>query len=166
MAIDTKHVKGRRTLRFETLDDVLADAEAVVAAEKRATLKQLGNWTPGRALAHLAAWANYPYDGYPPTLGRPSWFIRWILGLKKHSYIHHGLPAGVRIPKVEGGTVGADEVSGKEGLKRLQTALERMKNAPPTTPNLIFGSLSHREWMALQCRHAELHLSFFDPGGR
>lgn len=160
MAIETGKVKDRRTLRFGTLDQALADAEKIAAADRAGSLRRLGNWTPGMVFSHVAAFASYPYDGYPPALGKPPWIIRVILKMRKNTYINKGLPAGIRIPKVDGGTVGVDNVPTDEGLRRLRAAFERMKKTPPCTPNVIFGPLSHDEWMQLQCRHAELHFSF------
>lgn len=158
--IDTKKVTGRRTLSFSTFDAVLADAEKIGAADRAGRVRRLGNWTPGMILTHIAAFASFPYDGYPEVLAHPPWFIKFILKRMKNRYIHKALPAGVHIPKVPGGTVGMDDVPTEEGLRRLRGALERMKRMPPSTPNVIFGPLTSEEWMALQCRHAELHFSF------
>lgn len=163
MPIDTGKVSGRRTLRFNSLDEALADAERIAAADKAGTLKRLGNWSPGTIFAHVAAFASYPYDGYPAALAGPPWIIRLILKLRKGTYLHKGLPAGVKIPKVDGGTVATEPVATEDGLRRLHAAFERMKRTPPATPNVIFGPLTHDEWMQLQCRHAELHFSFLVP---
>lgn len=43
MAINTARVTGRRQLRFESLDAVLADAEYLASVPTR----QLGNWSLG-----------------------------------------------------------------------------------------------------------------------
>ena len=50
-----------------------------------------------------------------------------------------------------------------EALARLRTALERLKSEAPQAPNVIFGPLTHNEWIALNLRHAELHLGFQVP---
>jgi hypothetical protein len=55
----------RRTLRFDTIDDALAEIERIVAAEPGGTLNRLGNWTPGQIKGHVAAWINYSFEGYP-----------------------------------------------------------------------------------------------------
>jgi len=39
--------------------------------------------------------------------------------------------------------------------------MERLRAGPPARPNVIFGPLTHDEWIQLHLRHAELHLSFF-----
>src|SRR5215468_5699248 len=67
--VNTKKVTGRRSLRFSTIDDVLADADRIAAADRAGTLKRLGNWTPGTIFTHVANWSSYPFDGYPEALG-------------------------------------------------------------------------------------------------
>lgn len=57
----------------------------------------------------------------------------------------------------------AEPVPLDEGLERMRRALGRLKAEAPTAPNVIFGPLSHDEWVALHCRHAELHLGFLVP---
>ncbi|MBL8990632.1 MAG: DUF1569 domain-containing protein [Phycisphaerae bacterium] len=163
MTVNTKSVAGYRALRFGSIGDLLAEARRCAEAERRGSLRRLGNWSAGQIFAHLAAFMNYPYDGYPPTLGSPPWIIRVILKRFKNKYLYRSLPRGVRIPKVPGGTVGADDVSTDEGLARLEAAAARLQRQPPATPNLIFGPLTHDEWMNLHCRHAELHLGYLVP---
>ncbi len=162
MAIDTGRVKGRRTLRFATLNEAMAEAERVVAAEKAGSLERLGNWSAGQTLGHLAAWMSFPYDGYPPGFGAP-WFIRVLLKLQKKKFLNGSLPAGVRIPHVPGGTLGTESMSADEGLARYRRAAARLEAGAPTCDNIVFGPLTHEEWTKLNLRHAELHLSFLVP---
>ena len=39
--------------------------EQLAAAEREGRLRSVGNWTLGQTLGHLAAWADYSYDGVP-----------------------------------------------------------------------------------------------------
>ncbi|HYD01264.1 MAG TPA: DUF1569 domain-containing protein [Phycisphaerales bacterium] len=164
-AVDTKQVRcgegGRRVLRFASIDDALRDAELIADADRKGTLKRCGNWTPGQALGHVAGWINFALDGYPPDL-RPPWFVKVILRAMKGKYMR-GLPAGARIPGIEGGTKNIEVLSTDEGLSRLRTAWKRLASTAPTRPNPVFGPLSHDEWIAINLRHAELHQSFFTP---
>ncbi len=48
---------------LKSIDEVLADVDRLVAAAHAGTLQQIGNWTPGQVMAHLAAWIEYGYDG-------------------------------------------------------------------------------------------------------
>lgn len=160
--VNTGRVANRRNLRFNAIDDVLADIERLVEAERAGGLNRLGNWTLGQNLGHLASWVNYAFDGYP--MRTPPFPMRWILKLRKNKYIHGRMPAGVKIPGVQGGTCGTEALSNDEGLQRYRAALERLRNSAPQQSSPIFGPLSHEEWIALNLRHAELHLGFFLVG--
>jgi hypothetical protein len=160
--VDTKTVQ-RRSLRFNSLAEVRADLDKLEAAHRAGRLKVRGNWAPGQLLGHLATWGDFAYDGYPPQLKAP-WFIKLILRLRKNTYLRKGVPAGVHIPKLEGGTLGTEVIPFDQGLARLRRTLARYDGAPPAHSNIIFGRLTHEEWKALQMRHAELHLGFLDPG--
>ncbi len=162
--VDTKKVTDRRALRFASLADALAEAKRIEQAERDGRLRRSGNWTAGQAFGHLAAWASYPYDGYPPELHAP-WFIKAILRMQKRKFLTGSMPVGVKIPKVPGGTAGTEALSLDEGMRRLRKAWERLEERPPGVPNPIFGPLTHEEWKSLNLRHAELHLSFLHPQG-
>lgn len=158
--VDTSKVSGRRELHFKSLDEALADARALVAPDSAGTLKHLGNWSLGQTLGHLAFWISTPFDGYPAQLN-PPFFIRWILRLRKNAFVRGGMPAGVRIPRIQGGTLGTDPMTAQAGLNAFSRACERLSKAAPAIPNIILGPLTHEEWISLNLRHAELHLSFF-----
>jgi hypothetical protein len=158
--VDTRKVADRRVLRFETLDQVRAEVDRLVEAERAGRLRHLGNWTLGQALGHLAAWAEYAYTGAPLKV---PFFIRWILRLRKQSFLHGPMRAGVRIPGVQGGTLATDPLPVDEARDRYRRALGRLEAEPPTAPNPAFGLLSQEEQIALTLRHADLHLGFFLP---
>lgn len=164
MAIDTGKVAGRRTLHFRSVDDIRHEAERLVAAERSGTLRCMGNWTLGQIFGHLAAFIDYAYDGYPPQLANPPWFIKLYLRLRKSAFLRGPLPAGVKIPKIKGGTTGAEPISTEDGFEKLTRALDRLAAGAPTVPNVVFGPLTHEQWQQLHERHAELHFSFVDPG--
>ncbi len=157
-AINTRKVAGRRMLRFESIDEALAEADRLVAAEKAGQLDALGNWTLGQALGHLAAWAEYSYDGSPT---KPPFFIKWIARLMRRRFLYGPMPPGLKIPRVEGGTYAIDPMPVDEACSRLRRALKRLETEAPTIRNAMFGYITHEEWIAINLRHAELHLGFF-----
>lgn len=158
--VDTGKIAGRRLLRFESIDQVMADVDRLVEAERAGRLRRLGNWTLGQTLGHLAAWAEYGYTGSPLKV---PFLIKWILRLRKRKFLYGPMRAGVKIPGVEGGTLATDPVPLEEALGRFRRVMERLKAEPPTAPSAIFGKLTHDEAIALNLRHAELHLGFFVP---
>jgi uncharacterized protein DUF1569 len=158
--VDTGKITGRRVLRFESIDQLLAEVDRLAAAERTGRLKRLGNWTLGQTLGHLATWADFAYTGVPL---KPPFFIRWILKFQKNKFIKGPMPAGVKIPNVEGGTLGTAPISLDEGAARYRSVLERLKREAPTLPSPILGKMTHEESIALTLRHGELHLGFFVP---
>jgi hypothetical protein len=156
--VDTGKVAGRRALRFSSPADLEADVARLVEADRAGRLTCLGNWSLGQALNHLGTWASFAFE---PNPLKPPFFVRWVVGLRKDRYLNGSMPAGVRIPRVEGGTIACEPKSLDEGLARFDAAWARLKNEVPTRTNALFGPLTHQEWINLQLRHAELHLSFF-----
>ncbi len=161
--IDTAKVTDYRELRFESIGDIRRELEGIERAHRAGTLRATGNWTPGQNFAHLAAFVNYAYDGYPPELANPPWIIRTILKLMKKKFLYKRMPRGVKIPKIPSGTTGADDVSFEVGIARLRAGLDRLEKAPPTAPNVIFGPMTHEEWRSMHQRHCESHLGFLHP---
>jgi hypothetical protein len=155
--IDTRHVNGRRELHFQTVDDALADGEMLAKAHREGNLRCMGNWTPGQNLGHIAAWINYSYEGAPlkvPLL------VRLMMRPMKRRFLYKPMAPGARIPKVPGGTIGFEPLSFEEGYDRFRRAFLRLKESPPPLPHLLFGPLTHAQWICSHLRHAELHLSF------
>lgn len=158
--LNTKTVT-RRQLKFESIDQVLADVDQIAGAARAGALKQLGNWTPGQVMAHLAAWIEYGYDGYPV---KTPWFIRMILKFALPGILKNGMKPGVKIPGVSGGTTGQIDQPLDEAAERLKKAFMRLKNGEQCTfDSPAFGAMSHDDRIRLNLRHAELHLSFLQP---
>lgn len=158
--VNTGKVTGRRTIRFNVPTELEADVAKLVEAERAGRLTHVGNWTLGQALNHLGSWVNFAFDGNPL---RPPWFVKLLIKGRKNKYLQDGLPAGVHIPRVPGGTAACEMCGLEEGLGKFETAWARLKGQAPTLPNPIFGLMTHDEWKQLHLRHAELHLSFFKP---
>jgi hypothetical protein len=158
--VDTARVANRRLLRFESIDEMLAEVDRLVEAERAGRLKPLGNWTLGQTLGHLASWTEYGYTGMPLKV---PFFIRWIVRLRKRKYLYEPMKPGLKIPRVEGGTLATEPMTLEEALPRFRKVSERLKKEPPTVPSPVMGYLTHDESIAINLRHAELHLGFFVP---
>jgi hypothetical protein len=154
----------RRILHFASIDEALAEAERLVSAEREGRVVRAGNWSLGQSLGHLATWANFAFEGYPPEVHAPL-PIRLILRSLRGTILKKGMMTGVKIGKVPGGTVGLDELPSDEGLRRFRDAMERLERESPTLTNPVFGKLTHPQWIQLNLRHAELHLGFQVPEG-
>jgi len=158
--VDTAKVANRRLLHFDSIDQMLQEVDRLVAAERAGRLVQLGNWTLGQVLGHLATWSEFSYTGVPL---KPPFFIRWIVRFQKNKFLYKPMPSGVKIPGIEGGTLGIKPATLEEGLARFKSICQRLKTEAPTAPSPIFGRMTHDESIALSLRHAELHLGFFVP---
>jgi hypothetical protein len=154
----------RRTLRFEQVDEAIREAERLAEAEREGRLTRAGNWTLGTTLGHLATWANFAHDGYPPEVRAPL-PVRLIARAMRGRILRDGMMPGMKIGRLPGGTLGLDELSTGEGLNRFRTALRRLASTAPTAENPVFGRLTHDQWIQLNLRHAELHLGFQVPVG-
>ncbi len=162
MLVDTRKADHRK-LRLTTVDELLGEIDRIVAAEKAGKLRRTGNWTTGQIFGHLASWMNFAYEGFPPR-SKPPFFIRWLLKKKKLQYIRDGMPRGVKIPGVPGGTHATGDLTTEEGARRLRTVLQRMKNREPVKfHSPAFGEMEHDERIAFQLRHAECHLGYLHP---
>lgn len=162
MLIDTAKAQ-RRLLRFESIDEVRREIDRIAAAEHAGTLRITGNWSPGQAFGHLAAWINYGWDGYPPQL-QPIWLIRFIMRRMVKRMAHGGYPAGMRLPRTANGTFATERLSTDEGSRQLCEALSRLeRHEPAKYHSPAFGEVDDETRIALQLRHAELHLGYFWP---
>lgn len=148
-----------RRLRFQSIDEALAEIERIAHADQAGTLVAHGKWTPGEILSHVAAWIEYGYVGYP--MKRPPWFIRWLLRLQLKKYLRGGMSRGVRIPGAKEGTYGMEKMATQAAAERLQRAFQRLQAGEPARfDSPAFGQMSHEDRIQLNLRHAELHLGW------
>ena len=148
--INTKHVEGRRKVRYESLDDFLADARRVASSDVR----MLGNWTPGQIYKHLAKSMNCSIDGFEKLMPPP---MRWMLSFfMKKKFLNDSIPTGFKTSSdfIFG------ESSAEEGLADLEKAIDRLKNESKRSLHPGFGKITNEEWNKFHLRHAEEHMSF------
>lgn len=156
MSVDTAKVQGRRTLKFNTLDDILADVEQL----NQGQIRVLGNWSGGQVLKHLTVPMLWCLDGAPL---KTSWFIRLIGWFMKNRFLANPMPAGFKLSSNFATHLVPGDTSWEDGLQALRAAIQRMKNESQRYPSPFLGELTPEQWVQLHCRHAELHLSFLQP---
>ena len=149
-------------MRFETVDDAIADAERLVETERAGRLARAGNWALGLTLGHLATWAGFAFDGYPASVCPPL-PVRLIARVMRRRILEKSMMPGMKLGKVPGGTVGLEQMSAEEGLERFRAAMRRLAATAPAGDNPVFGRLTHDQWIQLNLRHAELHLGYQVP---
>jgi hypothetical protein len=145
---------GRRTIRYESLDEVMPDVERLLEGHTT-----VGAWSLAQICRHLAAVARRVIDLPASTPSDPS---QWVGEDRKRQVIEtgvipEGLPAPPEIVPVE--TLGEREEA--EGLRQ---ALAYYRCSPgPVIAHRIFGPLTRAEWDKLQLIHLAHHLSFAVP---
>jgi hypothetical protein len=155
--INTTQLFNRRTLHFNSIDEILTEADRLAAFQQAGKLRSIGNWSSGQNLGHLASWIDFSYDGVPFKV---PFIARIIMRPMKKRTLYKPMKPGSRIPKLKDGTVGIDPLGFDEGLTKFRKNFSRLKSECPKIPHALFGRMTHEEWIAQHLRHAELHLSF------
>ncbi len=155
---DPAAAQAFRKLRFAGVDEAIREVERLAAADAAGKLQRSGNWTAGQVFAHVAAWIEYGYDGYP--MKPVPWILRVYLRWQMRKYLKRGMPRGVRIPGVADGTYGQDPLPTAAAADRLRAALRRLGSEPARHDSPAFGRLTDEERISLNLRHAELHLGY------
>jgi hypothetical protein len=153
MTVDTSQVKERRSLRYESLDDALADAERLAVRD----VHTVGNWSLGQILKHLSNTMNASIDGFPSLL---PWPMRQLVRLLfKNKFVNGTMPSGFQLRK-KAVVLIPDPTETSAGLEEFRRAIERLKTETKREPHPALGKLTVEEWNGVHQRHAELHMSF------
>ena len=158
--IDTTKVKDRRPVHYASLDELLADAEKLVALDAQGQVRALGNMTLGQGLGHLALWMQASIDGIPDDL-RPPPLIKLAGHMAKGMILSKGLRPGFKLPPdASKKLIPPPTITASEAFNHLSAACARLRREHRRVPSPVFGNLTEEEWERLHLRHAELHLSF------
>ena len=148
-------------LTFSTLDDVVRDAEGLLATG----YDKAANWDLAQVCSHLAEWLRFPVEGFPklPLFLRPVfWLFRNTIGqAKRLKYTAEGMPSGKPTMPQTVAPPGGDAAA---AVAKLKETVERFKaHAGPIHPSPLFGPMTKDEALRLQLKHCEHHLSFLVP---
>jgi Protein of unknown function (DUF1569) len=155
--IDTRKVKERRQLRFDSLDDILAEVERLAQSKG---VRAVGNWSSGQVLQHLATTMENSIDGFPSFVPAP---VRVFLRLfMKRGFLTKPMPPGFKLP-ARAGNMLPPPTSWETSLGNFRRAMQRVKTEALRSPHPAFGPMTVDEWEQIHCRHSELHLGFLIP---
>ncbi len=156
--VNTRTVTGRRTVSYDTYNDLLADARQLAEGN----VHTLGNWTLGQILWHLGVGVDSTIDGAPFPVPAP---VRLIgRTFFKSRFLNKTLKPGFKFPAAARAKLEPPpDVTIEEGLAALQRAVERTKSESHRAPHPLLGDLTPREHEKFQLRHAEMHMSFVQP---
>lgn len=154
MTVNTKKVTGRREVRYESFDELLADAEKLANCD----IKTLGNLSYGEILDHIAAGMQATLDGFGFKAPLPMRLIANTFMKKK--FLRGGIPAGFQRPQK---FPEPKDVPVEEALANLRRQIERLESTEDRSPHPVFGKMDKADADQFQLRHAELHMSFVVP---
>jgi Protein of unknown function (DUF1569) len=155
-SVNTAKVEGRRKLKFQSYEDLLADLDRLSSGP----VKTLGNWSPGQIFRHLAKAYNSSIDGFSMIF--PLHF-RLLAKVFRKKLLSMPMPAGVKLPSKSGKSLLPPPTSTEEGLSELRGAIARLQTEPKRAKHPLFGALTNQEWDKVHLTHASLHLSFLVP---
>jgi hypothetical protein len=145
---------GRRTLRFQSFDEIMPDVEALLGRNTTVGTRSLA-----QICHHIATVMRRVVDLPASTPHDPS---QQVGEEKKREVLDSGLiPEGFPAPPIliPDGTY--DEREEAEGLR--QAIAHYKASSGPVIPHRLFGFLSKAEWDQLQRMHCAHHLSFAVP---
>lgn len=145
---------GRRTLAFQSFDEVMPDVERLL--EGHATV---GSWSLAQICKHLATVLRRVVDLPASTPSDPS---QWVSAEEKRKVFESGqIPEGLPMPAEQ---LPAEAGTAEQEAEGLRQALAHFQASPgPVIPHRLFGPLTRAEWERLQRIHLAHHLSFAIP---
>jgi len=157
--MSTTTLPPRRTLRFDTLQDILADCDQFACGK----ITTVGKWSYAEILEHLAQAIDCFYSGF--SFQAP-WYVRKLMApLIRNRFLTKSMPAGINLPSNAKSLLPPESAEIESALRHLRESLARLERETPSHPHPAFGMLSHGEVKQLTLRHCELHLNFVVPSG-
>ncbi len=152
----------RRALTFNTLDEVVADAENLLATG----YERAGKWDLAQVCDHVAEWMRFPVQGFPKAflpIRLILWMMKVTIGRKKfEGYLAtKSFPAGKPTMPETVFKAGGDPLAAVAKLKQSVEALQNYKGEVHPSP--LFGKMTYDECVRMQLVHCAHHLSFLVP---
>jgi hypothetical protein len=145
----------RRRLHYDSLDEVVADAERAVAANSATS----GNWSLGQIIEHLATAHDKMIDGFGFTAPWPLQTVGHLFFKKR--ILKKGLTPGFKLsPKATAILVPGDTTDPAAALEHLRQSTQRLKTEQKRSPHPFLGAMTVDECTQMCLRHAELHMGF------
>jgi Protein of unknown function (DUF1569) len=148
----------RRTLHFDSLEQAIAEAESLT----RATVTTTGKYSLGQILEHLARTIEIALgQRSAPTIPFP---IRMAARMMRPRLLNKPMRSGFKLPSKSQSVFWPDhDVEAEAGLQHYRDAIALFHRTDPHPTHPLLGDITRAEHTQLQCRHAELHLSFVRP---
>jgi hypothetical protein len=145
---------GRRTISYDTLDDVMPDLEQLLQGHTT-----VGTWSLAQICRHVATVMRRVVDLPASTPQDPS--QRVGEDQKRQVFESGMIPEGLPGPPE---VMPAQALGEREEAEGLRQAIAYYKASPgPVIPHRFFGPLCKEEWDRLQLIHIAHHMSFAIP---
>jgi len=157
MSINTK-TAPRRELHFESMQDILDDAQAATAGPHETT----GNWSSGQIITHVGELIDVSLHGTDAKMPLP---LRVMGRVLRPWLLTRPINPGLKIPKgMRPRFTPPQDVPLDRAMQRFGALCEEAKQPGSMThPSPLLGRITHDQWVQMHCRHAELHFSFIQP---
>lgn len=160
--MDSATKPARRELKFDALDEVVRDAEHLLAVG----YEQAGNWDLTQVCLHLADWMRFPIEGFPKPplpIRLMLWGMRHTVGRSKLRQIVQQRAMAAGIPTMPQ-TVVPPGGDARAAVAKLSETVDRFKShGGEVHPSPFFGAMTKDEATRLQLVHCAHHLSFLVP---
>lgn len=146
-------VTGKRVVRFETVEEMMADVRMLRKGHRR-----VGNWTLGQVAWHLNVAMGRSMMAGPHAAV--------VVGTEVKERLAKIL-AGEPLPQIEAPAAAVPPVdAGEEAVEEMLATAERLKGfAGPFAPHRLFGEIPAEDFLRLHLRHAAHHLGHLVPTG-
>jgi len=146
---------GRRTLRFQSLDEIMPEVERLLDGNST-----VGNWSLGQMCRHLAAILRASVD-MPASPPRDR--SRRVDDERGREMLESGaLPEGLKTAPPFEPPAGLDD---REEAEALRAAIAHYRaSSGPVMAHPMFGEIPRADWDRFHCHHCAHHLSFAIPG--
>lgn len=152
----------RRTLKFDSLDEVVRDAEHLLAAGCEPT----GKWDLAQVCNHLAAWFRYQMDGFPPAplpLRVMFWMMRNTVGKKLGRKMFEGGEMKPGLPTAPASVYEPGTDPAKAVAELRDTVARWQAHPEPLRPSPVFGPMTKDQYRKGHLIHCAHHLSYLVP---
>lgn len=151
--MSTKSI-NRRTLSYASLQEVVAEAQRLTAADAPTT----GNWSKGQIFEHLARTMDSSLDGFAFKM---PWFVRMVgIYYFKPRIFKHGMTPGFKLKGASKLALAPDPLADQTALEHLTKSVQRLESENQRAFSPVFGQMTCEEWNKMHLRHSELHMSF------
>jgi hypothetical protein len=145
---------GRRTLRYDSLDQVMPDVERLLQGHTTS-----GNWSLAEICRHLAKSMRLAVDMPASTKHDPS--LQFSPEIVAQVFDTGQLLEGLPLPAV---LAAADPIEERQAAELLREAIAYYAaSTGPVAGHRYLGPLSKAQWDHLQRIHCAHHLSFAKP---